>query len=51
MPSLAPQDLFDGDVKYNTDFRSVYATVLEKHLGVKSAPILKRDFPTINVYG
>jgi uncharacterized protein (DUF1501 family) len=51
MPSLAPKDLFDGDVKYNTDFRSVYATVLEKHLGVKSAPILKRDFPTINVYG
>jgi uncharacterized protein (DUF1501 family) len=51
MPSLLPNDLFDGDVKYNTDFRSVYATVLEKHLGVKSAPILKRDFPTINVYG
>lgn len=41
MPSLAPKDLFDGDVKYNTDFRSVYATVLEKHLGVKSEPILK----------
>jgi uncharacterized protein (DUF1501 family) len=51
MPSLAPKDLFDGDVKYNTDFRSVYATVLEKHLGVKSEPILKKDFPTINVYG
>ena len=51
MPSLAPKDLFDGDVKYNTDFRSVYATVLEKHLGVKSTPILKKDFPTINVYG
>ena len=51
MPSLAPKDLFDGDVKYNTDFRSVYATVLEKHLGVKSAPILKRDFPTIQAYG
>jgi uncharacterized protein (DUF1501 family) len=51
MPSLAPKDLFDGDVKYNTDFRSVYATVLEKHLGVRSTPILKKDFPTINVYG
>ena len=51
MPSLAPKDLFDGDVKYNTDFRSVYATVLEKHLGVKSEPILKKSFPTINVYG
>ena len=51
MPSLAPKDLFDGDVKYNTDFRSVYATVLEKHLGVKSTPILKKDFPTIQAYG
>ena len=51
MPSLASKDLFDGDVKYNTDFRSVYATVLEKHLGVKSEPILKKPFPLIHAYG
>ena len=51
MPSLSPNDLFDGDVKYNTDFRSVYATVLEKHLGVKSEPILKKPFPLIRAYG
>jgi len=51
MPSLAPKDLFDGDVKYNTDFRSVYATVLENHLGVKSEPILKKSFPLIHAYG
>jgi len=51
MPSLAPQDLFDGDVKYNTDFRSVYATVLEKHLGVKSAGILRTQFPLLAAYG
>ena len=51
MPSLLPNDLFDGDVKYNTDFRSVYATVLEKHLGVKSEPILKKPFPLIRAYG
>jgi uncharacterized protein (DUF1501 family) len=51
MPSLAPKDLFDGDVKYNTDFRSVYATVLEKHLGVRSEPILKKSFPLIHAYG
>ena len=50
MPSLAPQDLFDGDVKYNTDFRSVYATVLEKHLGVKSAGILRTQFPLLGAY-
>ena len=51
MPSLASKDLFDGDGKYNTDFRSVYATVLEKHLGVKSEPILKKPFPLIHAYG
>ena len=50
MPSLASQDLFDGDVKYNTDFRSVYATVLEKHLGVKSAGILRTQFPLLAAY-
>jgi len=51
MPSLAARDLDDGDVKFNVDFRSVYATVLEKHLGVKSDPILGRAFPLLNAYG
>jgi uncharacterized protein (DUF1501 family) len=27
-PSLAPQDLFEGDIKYNVDFRNVYAGIL-----------------------
>ena len=51
MPSLAKKDLKDGDVQFNVDFRSVYATVLEKHLGVKSAPILGRNFSLLNAYG
>ena len=50
MPSLAKKDLKDGDVQFNVDFRSVYATILEKHLGVKSEPILKKSFPLIPVY-
>ena len=41
-PSLAPSDLFQGDVKYNVDFRSVYAGVLESWLKTKSAPILEK---------
>lgn len=44
-PSLAPQDLFEGDVKYNVDFRSIYAGVLESWLKTKSEPILGRQFP------
>jgi uncharacterized protein (DUF1501 family) len=48
-PSLAPQDLFQGDIKYTTDFRSVYAGVLEQWLKTKSAPILGRQFPALQV--
>ena len=33
-----------GDVRYETDFRSVYARVLDQWLGVNSAPILNGDF-------
>jgi len=51
MPSLAPRELDDGDIKYNVDFRSVYATVLEKHMGVKPETILQKSFSTINVFG
>jgi uncharacterized protein (DUF1501 family) len=48
-PSLAPQDLFQGDVKYNVDFRSVYAGVLENWLKTPSAPILGRQFTPLPV--
>ena len=34
-----------GDVHYETDFRSVYARVLDQWLGVNSVPILNGDFP------
>jgi len=43
-PSLAPSDLFQGDLKFNVDFRTVYAAVLENWLKTKSAPILGRQF-------
>jgi uncharacterized protein (DUF1501 family) len=48
-PSLAPQDLFEGDIKYNVDFRSVYASVLESWLKTKSVPILGRQFTPLPV--
>ena len=48
-PSLAPHDLFQGDIKYNVDFRSAYAAVLENWLKTKSAPILGRQFPLLPV--
>ena len=33
-----------GDVRYETDFRSVYARLLDQWLGVDSVPILNGDF-------
>ncbi|MEU1398413.1 hypothetical protein ABZ403_20445 [Micromonospora zamorensis] len=37
-PSLT--DLDDGDLKFTTDFRDVYATVLERVLDTDPGPIL-----------
>lgn len=44
-PSL--NDLQDGDVKFHTDFRQVYATVLDQWLKVDSAPILGDNFAPV----
>jgi uncharacterized protein (DUF1501 family) len=46
-PSLT--DLDNGDLKYTTDFRSVYATVVERWFGRPSSPILSGAFPTISL--
>ncbi len=48
-PSLAPQDLLDGDIQYNTDFRSVYAGVLENWMKTSSTPILGRHFDPLSI--
>jgi uncharacterized protein (DUF1501 family) len=48
-PSLAPKDLFQGDIKYTVDFRSVYATVLESWLRTRSEPILGRKFQPLQL--
>ncbi len=44
-PSLTNLD--NGDLKFNTDFRSVYGSVLEKWLGAPSAEVLGRKFPML----
>jgi uncharacterized protein (DUF1501 family) len=50
-PSLAPADLVDGDIKYNTDFRSVYASILQQWLKTPSVPILGKQFDTMPLLG
>ena len=44
-PSLT--DLHDGDLKFSTDFRSVYATALEKWLGAPSEMVLGKKYPLL----
>jgi uncharacterized protein (DUF1501 family) len=45
-PSLT--DLDDGDLRFNVDFRSVYATVLERVLGVDAPSVLGSRFPALD---
>ncbi len=48
-PSL---DVLDaGDITYTTDFRSVYATVLERWFGVPSREIVGGSFETLSFLG
>jgi uncharacterized protein (DUF1501 family) len=42
-------DLADGDLKFHTDFRTVYSAVLEKWLGWPAAPLLGEGFPPADV--
>lgn len=46
-PSLA--DLEDGDLKFHTDFRQVYAAVLANWLGWSAAEILGGEFAPVDV--
>ena len=44
-PSLT--DLDSGDLKFGTDFRNVYATLLQNWLETPSKPILGGQFATL----
>jgi len=46
-PSL--NDLDSGDLKYTTDFRRVYATLLDGWLNVSSVDVLKNRFETMDL--
>jgi uncharacterized protein (DUF1501 family) len=46
-PSLS--DLDNGDLRFHTDFRQVYATLLERWLGWSSASVLGGEFKSIDV--
>jgi len=47
-PSLT--DLEDGDLKFHTDFRRVYASMIEQWLGVASEPVLGGVFEPLKIF-
>ncbi|MBS1503258.1 MAG: DUF1501 domain-containing protein, partial [Bacteroidetes bacterium] len=42
------EDLDNGDLKYQIDFRDVYATLLNKWLEVNNSQVLNRNFSGLN---
>ncbi len=46
LPSLT--DLDDGDIKFHTDFRRVYATILDRWFGANSADLLGERFEPLD---
>jgi uncharacterized protein (DUF1501 family) len=49
LPSLKPADLDKGDLKFHTDFRSVYATLLDQWLKADSKAILGAGFKNLPI--
>src|SRR5207237_10806967 len=47
-PSLPP--LEDGNLRHHTDFRQVYATILDSWLGVSSRQVLGQAFQPANIF-
>ncbi|MCI0845377.1 MAG: DUF1501 domain-containing protein [Chloroflexi bacterium] len=47
-PSMREEDLEEGDLKYNIDFRGVYGTVAEKWLGLDATSIVGGRFEQLD---
>jgi len=43
-PSLEPSKLLEGDLNFNNDFRGLYATLMERWMGLDSKPIVNGSF-------
>ena len=43
-PSLKPEQLLEGDLHFNMDFRGVYGTMVEKWLGLDAVPVVGGNF-------
>jgi len=46
-PSLAPDQLLEGDLRFNLDFRSVYTEILEDWLEIDARPVVKGEYEKV----
>ena len=49
-PSLAPDKLMDGDLRFNYDFRGLYSTLLDQWLGLDPKPIVNGSFEQLAMF-
>ncbi len=47
-PSLKEEELLDGDLHFQVDFRGVYATIAERWLGLDAQPIVGGNYEQID---
>jgi uncharacterized protein (DUF1501 family) len=47
-PSLKEEDLLEGDLHFNTDFRGVYSTLVERWLGLDPVPIVGGNYEQLH---
>ena len=47
-PSLKPEELLEGDLHFNYDFRGAYSTVVERWLGLDPVPIVGGHFEQLD---
>jgi uncharacterized protein (DUF1501 family) len=47
-PSLAADQLVEGDLKFNNDFRGLYTTIVEDWLGLDAKPIVGGSFEKLD---
>ena len=48
-PSLKEEDLLDGDLHFQVDYRGVYSTVLEQWLGLDAKPIVGGNYEQLDL--
>ena len=46
-PSLKSQDLLEGDLHFNVDFRSIYTEIMEDWLEVDARPVVKGEYEKV----